>query len=121
MSDSKTKLIKMITYLIFNDKNPAIYIQSPEYSYLKNKKELNIVNDCEKAVILVIENYNGLSTKCLKNHPVIFVTKYSTFKENKISLGTVFWQKGRLNIIFRKERLKDFSVSLPKQYNKYIE
>lgn len=121
-ADPKTKLIYVLSNLLFNNTNPYIYIKSPEYDSLKiQNSKLNITLNCETANILIISNYKNVPKKCFSNNPVVFVTKYSSFKENKNSLGTIFWQKGRLNLIFRKERLKDLSVSLPKQYNKYIE
>lgn len=122
LSNAKSKLIKTLSELIFNDKTPTIYIQSPEYNSIKNiDKNIIITSDCQKADFLIISSYKNVSKKCFEKNPIVFVTKYSSFKNNTDSLGTIFWQKGRLNIIFRKEKLHDLHVSLPKQYDKYIE
>jgi hypothetical protein len=51
----------------------------------------------------------------------IFTNNYRLFKNFPQIIGAFFWQKGRPNIIFDAERLKEQNIVLDPSYDKYIE
>lgn len=120
----KAKLIEKISNLLLPNKNISMYIKDSNYIEIKDElkhKHINIVSDCKNANFIIIKNFKQLSNKCDKEHKIIFTTSYKAYKNTKYVTGAIFWQKGRLNLIFRSNKLKDLSIKLPKFYNKYIE
>lgn len=84
---------------------------------IKDSKYIKTVFNCEEAdLILTHKNY---FTKC--KNKMIFTTNYLMFKNLPHAVGAFFYQKGRPNIIFRKNELKKFHITLPKEFDKYIE
>ncbi|WP_281951644.1 hypothetical protein [Nitrosophilus kaiyonis] len=80
-----------------------------------------ITDNYENSDILFI--FHEKSLKDIKTDKIIiFVGKYSLIKnyQNRV-IGGFFWQKGRPNIIFLRKNLQKFNISLPKEFNKYIE
>lgn len=118
----KAKLIDKISNLLLPNKNINIYIKDPDYAKISEIiTSINIVSNCQSANFIIIKNSEQLPSRCDKEHKIIFVTSYMAYKNTKCATGAIFWQKGRLNLIFKADKLKDLSIKLPKSYEKYIE
>jgi hypothetical protein len=57
----------------------------------------------------------------LSSDKIVIVTSYNLLKDMKSSIGAFYWKKGRPNILFIQERLKNKNLILNSSYNKYIE
>ncbi len=87
----------------------------------KYAKRIVIVEDCNKAdIIIAKEKSQILKTSCKKKIPGIALN-YSLLKENPNFIGALFWYKGRPNLVFISFRLEDFKIKLPGSYSRYIE
>jgi hypothetical protein len=50
-----------------------------------------------------------------------FTNNYKKLIADERFFGALFWSKSRPNIIFIKKRLKAQKITLPENYNRYIE
>lgn len=111
MDKISNALIKKETvYIITNDiKNKKIV------SYSSKMKD---ISSCDKADMLI--THTSKIVKCDKK-VLVFATNYLAFKALPQAIGAFFYQKGRPNIIFREEVLKKHNITLPSEFDKYIE
>ena len=114
----------LILEKIFND----ITINKELKLWSDNKKLLNeikehhkftIVEKLNDANIIILENKNSITKKCLSKY--IFVLKYKLLTEIPRSFGALFWKKGRPNIVIIKPRAKAQSIKLSEELEPYIE
>jgi len=66
--------------------------------------------------ILYVKNIN----KNLDKKPIIFVTNYHFLKISKEIVGAFYWRKGRSQLLFIKNRLKQYNIILPKAYQSFM-
>jgi hypothetical protein len=57
----------------------------------------------------------------LKPQQVIFATDYDLLYHDENVIGAFYWQKGRPNLVFIRNRLERHSLSLAHEFDKYIE
>ena len=115
----KVKLLETIMQEITLETEKSIWTDNKDLLYkLKEGKKLNIVNSCELANLIIVENSN-LSRKC-KNKK-IFVLNYTLLSEIKTSFGALFWKKGRPNIIILEPRINKQSIKIKDNLNPYLE
>jgi len=74
--------------------------------------------ECDKADI-VIAGDQLKNKNCEKK--VMIVTKYYLIRKYENAVAAFYWYKGRPNILFIKERLEKFGISLPAKYKKYTD
>ena len=119
----KASLFSLIVELLERD-NPyvQVYIDSKEYKDIpKYVKKYKFTQNCLDADILFVDKLSELPKECIYEHKV-FVTRYIDFIKNKDKvIGAFFWQKGRPTIIFNKQMLDYFGITLPPKYSKYID
>ncbi len=115
----KEKLVSSIVKIFSPKKNISVFINDENYK--TKAKNYNLSVTCKNADFYIIKNMDEISKNCFNETSYILVTNYQDYKKYKNVLGAIFWQKGRLNLIFKKRRLKELSISLPNQYDKYIE
>lgn len=78
---------------------------------------INSVDSAENADILLISKKENLQKKGMK-----FVTSYQLLEGKEIDiLGGFFWQKGRPNILFLKNSLQKYNITLPESMQDYVE
>lgn len=97
---------------------PKFYLHG-DIEHLSKNMEVNRVKNCEEADIVILHSVDALSSKCMDK--LIFTNYYKTYINNEGIVGAFFWQKGRPNIVFRREVLKDKEIILSASFNKYIE
>lgn len=118
---AKPKLIENIIRVLFADTRVSLFIQDKAYASNSEPTAFDKAPNCEKAEVIVVESFDSVSKKCLKNAKYAIVTSYGAYKKDKDALGAIFWQKGRLNLIFRENKLQELGLSLPSSYDIYIE
>ena len=52
--------------------------------------------------------------------PIIFVTNYHFLKISEEVVGAFYWRKGRSQLLFIKNRLKQYNITLPKEYKSFM-
>lgn len=57
----------------------------------------------------------------ISSNAVIITTEYSLLAKDPRILGAFFWQKGRPNLLFLRERMQKSNVTLDREFDKYIE
>ncbi|MEA2111948.1 MAG: hypothetical protein U9P71_07875 [Campylobacterota bacterium] len=95
-----------------------IYLHG-DLDILYNNKSINRTYDCADADFVITSTLLGLPSEC--NSKIIFSNKYRLFKQSNRVVGAFFWQKGRPNIIFDRERLQKSGIELSDNFQKYIE
>ena len=94
-------------------------IEDKKYAQIiRDSKYIKEVKVCEKSDIILTRN--ELIPKCSEK-VLVFATNYLAFSKLPNAIGAFFYQKGRPNIIFRKENLKKHNIILPDDLKKYIE
>ena len=111
-------LFNKIVTTITHKKTPTVYLYTDIESVSKYPKKLQIVEDCSRADIVLLSTVKDIPKDCASK--ILFGTRYSHLK-NKNVIGAFFWQKGRPNILFYKERLEKQQIKLDKSFDKYIE
>ncbi|MBK3332838.1 hypothetical protein GWK41_07130 [Persephonella atlantica] len=93
-----------------------VYLTKNMKYIIKYSKIFVPVNSCENADIVVvgkeIENCRG---------KIMVVTRYYLLKKYDNAVAAFYWYKGRPNIIFVKEKLKKYRISLPEEFLKYVD
>ena len=79
---------------------------------IKIKEELTLSSFDNADVILFPKE------KKLKK--LAIVNSYGALRESKKNIGAIYLRKGRTQIVFIQERLKNNGLSLPEKYQKYI-
>ncbi len=110
------KLYEKILPIIFTD-NLVVYADSHSMSIIKNSTILKTTLDCEKADLLIGENFNGLYKRC-QNKP-IFSTSYRSYKNTKNAIGAFYWRKGRPQIKFKLDTMDKFNLQLPQTLREF--
>ncbi len=119
-SDDKkaSTIFNLIAKNITEKSSPNVYLHKGNSSLEKYPGNLNITTECAKADLVILSTTKDIPKECLEK--ILFGTRYSHLK-NKDVVGSFFWQKGRPNILFYKQRLKEHKVKLDSSFDRYIE
>ncbi len=112
------KIYSSIAYECTGKVNPKIYLHG-DLGMLYDVDSINRTHKCSDADFVITSTLKQLPPKC--EDKIIFTNKYRLFQESKQIIGAFFWQKGRPNIIFDRERLKNQNIKLSNSFEKYIE
>ncbi len=88
---------------------------------IKRSKKLHYKRDCNKAELIIAENDAVLPGECNHMYNRIFYNSYKSLKNSSHAIGAYYKHKGRNNLIFIEENLERLDITLPKQFDKYIE
>lgn len=130
-------LILISAQLLGNQLNTETKIMDKIFYALTQKNRIKVFADNKNSIDVVIKSskmfyksscndadiiYTNSRTleKCDKDK-LIFSTDYLSFKSLPTAIGAFFYQKGRPNIIFRKEILEKHNIKLSKEFSKYID
>lgn len=108
---------EVIGAMVKTDK-PKVFIYKENNSLQKHSDGLELVYSCSNADVVVVSTLKNLPDLCFDK--IIFGTKYSHLKDSRV-VGAFFWQKGRPNILFYKDRLDKNDIKLDSSFDKYIE
>jgi len=119
-SDDKkaSNIFNLIAMKLTDKSTPTIYLHKGNSSLEKYPGNLNITTECAKADLVILSTTKDIPKECLEK--ILFGTRYSHLK-NKDVVGSFFWQKGRPNILFYKQRLKEHKIKLDSSFDRYIE
>ncbi len=81
--------------------------------------KLEYVDNCKESDLIITDS---IPKDCKKGKVYLFFTyNYDFLKNNKDVLGGLFWAKGRVSVIFVRERLEEHGISVPEDLKKYLE
>lgn len=85
---------------------------------ISQSAKMEIINDPHSAQFMIISKKipDDISKKT-----ILFTTEYNLLSKDERIIGAFFWQKGRPNLLFLRDRLKKADLKLGKEFNKFIE
>ncbi|UPT78104.1 hypothetical protein MN086_02915 [Sulfurovum sp. XGS-02] len=107
----------------------TVYTNDKEYrDVFIHSKKIVLSNTPEEADIALVTEERTLKdilyaksrNKDLDNKPIIFVTNYHFLKISEEIVGAFYWRKGRSQLLFIKNRLKQYNMILPKEYQNFM-
>ena len=114
-----SKIMERISSALIQKNEIFVFAKDSKYiAIVKSSNKLKNVSSCEEADMILTEM--RITSLCNKE-VLLFATTYLAFIKSPDSIGAFFYQKGRPNIIFREENLKKHNITLPKEFEKYIE
>ncbi|AXH15384.1 hypothetical protein [Malaciobacter mytili] len=123
------KEIELEAKIIFNiasliSKNEEIKLYIPNISEDEKSiysKFFKLSETCESSDFVFIKKVNKSFVPCKGKNKYFFTNNYKKLLNNEEFFGAFFWTKSRPNIVFIKNRLESRKISLPKNYQKFIE
>lgn len=113
------KIIDKISMELTKKEKVSVFTNDIRNLYIiKISKHLNREKDCQKADLVLTKEQK---LPLCNNNTLIFATDYLAFKKLPEAIGAFFYQKGRPNIVFRKEILAKHNIVLSKEFEKYID
>ena len=110
---------KTVASLFPNKKSVKTWANSEYHIKLISKsKKMSLAGFTEKASFYLVGS--SIDTYIPKN-TIIFATDIDLFYNDERVIGAFYWQKGRPNLIFLKERLDKYKLSLSEEFSSYIE
>lgn len=110
----EVKIIERLVMDITGKFNPKVcvagYPATNIYQYSSNL----VITSCGQADIVISNSARGLAY----DKPVIVVGSFETNESDVI--GSIFWRKGRPQIVLIEKNIKRFNLTVPEEYRKYI-
>lgn len=115
-----TKIVQNLVEVI-DKSNTSVWVDSGGSDEVESLelKQLNVVKTCKHAKVLILASEKTIPKHCISKP--ILVLDYDLLDKYTNAVSAFYWQKGRPNIVFLKNRLQNFSISLPSAYDKYVE
>ena len=109
---------------------PMIHVYTDDKEYKKVfafSKRMVLSNVPEKSDIILITNRSTLFKITRERKwdiekdkvPILFVTDYRFLKSSFDIVGAFYWRKGRSQLLFIKNRLNAYNITLPKEYEDF--
>jgi hypothetical protein len=119
-SDYELQLFEKVIPAIFKSNKIKIYVTADVKSILKKSSKFIIVDKCDNATVLLIgKKFTNLPIEC-QNKP-LFATNYKYYKRTSQAFGAFYWRKGRPQLRFKTDTLKEFHLDLPQGLQKYAD
>ncbi|RLF05213.1 MAG: hypothetical protein DRJ64_05875 [Thermoprotei archaeon] len=115
----EARLISTTLYQLFNHKL-KIYTDTKHIREVVKMSEgkLELAINCQKSDLVIADK---IPKSCEKKICLFFTYDYQFLKNNKNVLGGLFWAKNRVKLIFVRERLEEYGISVPRELEKYLE
>ena len=113
-----SSIFSMVAVALTQKTNPGVYVHLEIESIENYPAQLIIIDSCLQADIVILSNTKNIPKQC--EGKILFGTRYSHLKDTRV-VGAFFWQKGRPNILFYRDRLEKNNIKLDSSFNKYIE
>lgn len=104
---------------IYTDNQEYIdtFLSSPNILLTKRLEGADIILITDKALLKRLSQYSD--SHIVDEKSILFTTHYNLLKESKRIVGAFYWRKGRVQLLFIKNRLKHYGIILPKEYEKF--
>lgn len=117
-------------FTALSSKTPiSVYTTDKEYrDVFIHSKKIVLSNTPEESDIVLVTDERTLknilyvknTTRNFDREPIIFVTNYHFLKMSEKIVGAFYWRKGRSQLLFIKNRLKQYNISLPRAYQSFM-
>ncbi len=106
-----------------------VYTNDREYrKVFVTSKRILLSDDSEKSDIILITNKSTLFQIMRERQwadkkdekPILFVTDYRLLKFSFDIIGAFYWKKGRSQLLFIKNRLDAYNITLPDEYEDFL-
>lgn len=84
----------------------------------KNRR-FHTTDDCHQATLLIVQEKKNLPKDTCKK--AVFVLDYALLQEIPESFGSMFWKKGRPNIVLIESRTKQQNIKIADELTMYVE
>jgi hypothetical protein len=107
----------------------AVYTNDKEYrDVFSHSKRIFLSDKLEEADIVLITDERTLSNVLyrvkvntnMEKKPILFVTNYHFLDKSDDILGAFYWRKGRSQLLFIRDRLQEYNITLPKEYKNFM-
>ena len=96
-----------------------VFVYSEKIILSEKPEESDIVLITNEATLDFTLRRNRVSSST-NQKPILFVTDYHFLKESDDIAGAFYWRKGRSQLLFIKKRLKQYDITLPKEYQGFM-
>ncbi len=125
--DSTLKIYHKLFFSLSPKAEISVYVNDNEYRQVfLTSKRLRLVSDPKEADIVLITNARTLDKVFTQNQtseigkkPILFVTDYHLLDRSEEIVGAFYWRKGRSQLLFVKNRLDKYNITLPDEYQKF--
>lgn len=117
-------------FTALSSKTPInVYTNDKEYrDVFLHSKKIVLTNILEVSDIALVTDertlknilYTKYSNRNFDKKPIIFVTNYQFLKISEEIVGAFYWRKGRSQLLFIKNRLRQHNITLPKEYQSFM-
>ena len=127
--ESTLKMYHQIFSALISKPMINVYTNDKEYKEVfATSKRMILSNVPEKSDIILITNRSALfkimrekQWAVDKNEkPILFVTDYRLLKNSFDIVGAFYWRKGRSQLLFIKNRLNAYNITLPEEYEDFL-
>lgn len=126
--ESTLKMYHSIFTALSQNKSINVYTNDKEYrDVFRHSKKIVLSDRLEEADIVLITEESRLKNILYRvqvnrdsKKPIIFVTNYQFLKMSEDIVGAFYWRKGRSQLLFIKNRLKQHDIILPKEYQSFM-
>jgi hypothetical protein len=116
----KAKIVYTVAHILTQKDDIKIFTDDNEFDCIFSQKmHIKKAEDCTDADVIITNDIDNLSKKC--SNSLIIVTNYRDFMRCKNAAGAIFWQKGRVNILLKRERLKKMHIKITKDMENFLE
>ena len=128
-TESTLKIYQGIFHALSSKTPINVYTNDKEYrDVFLHSKKIVLSNTLEASDIALVTDertlknilYTKNSNRNFDKKPIIFVTNYHFLKISKEIVGAFYWRKGRSQLLFIKNRLKQHNITLPKEYQSFM-
>lgn len=127
--ESTLKIYSQIFSSLVSKPTITVYTNDKEYKDIFSTSEkIRLTNEASVADIVLITNRPTLF-KIMKERqwmqktdekPILFVTDYHLLKYSLDIVGAFYWRKGRSQLLFIKNRLAQYHITLPSEYQSFM-
>ena len=111
------KLYEKVLPIVFQSKPLLVYADNESKKIIQTSRIFKVTQNCNEAIFLMGKGFDNLNNNC-KEKPM-FATSYRSFKSYKNSFGAFYWRKGRPQIKFNSDVIKEYKLYLPNSLKKY--
>lgn len=118
-SNTETLIIEKIAASLFPSQKITAWGETADQkNMIQQSNKINAVENAADARLIIVAK--KIPQNLFKNS-IIITTEYSLLEKDDRIIGAFYWQKGRPNLLFLRERMEKAHITLGHEFDKYIE
>ncbi len=127
--ESTLKMYHGIFSALSSNVSITVYTNDREYrEVFRHSQRIFLSDKLEESDIVLITDERTLRSVLYRlrvnnnasKKPILFVTNYHFLEKSDDILGAFYWRKGRSQLLFIENRLKQHEITLPKEYQNFM-